>query len=73
MFILDKNYQPVEQALIAYEVHAKRKNLKTWNSMMESRRLPKKNGKGTFKPASWASVYKLSTTKESNSQNSWYG
>ena len=41
--------------------------------MMESRRLPKKNGKGTFKPASWASVYKLSTTKESNSQNSWYG
>jgi hypothetical protein len=50
-----------------------KKKSKTWNSMMESRRLPKKNGKGTFKPASWASVYKLSTTKESNSQNSWYG
>ena len=72
VFILDKNYQPVEQALIAMKSTQKKKS-KTWNSMMESRRLPKKNGKGTFKPASWASVYKLSTTKESNSQNSWYG
>ena len=26
-----------------------------------------------FNPPSWATVYKLSTTKESNSQNSWYG
>ena len=26
-----------------------------------------------FNPPSWSTAYKLSTTKESNSQNSWYG
>ncbi len=28
---------------------------------------------GFFNPPSWATAYKLTTTKESNSQNSWYG
>ena len=26
-----------------------------------------------FNPPSWSSAYRLTTTKESNSQNSWYG
>jgi hypothetical protein len=26
-----------------------------------------------FNPPRWSTVYRLSTTKESNSQNSWYG
>jgi hypothetical protein len=26
-----------------------------------------------YNPPSWSTAYKLSTTKESNSQNSWYG
>tara|TARA_Y100001937_G_scaffold113567_1_gene162396 strand:- start:359 stop:643 length:285 start_codon:yes stop_codon:yes gene_type:complete len=29
--------------------------------------------KGKFNPPSWSTTYKLSTSKESNSQNSWYG
>jgi len=38
---------------------------------MQSRRLKGKNG--FFTPPSWATAYRLKTTKESNSQNSWYG
>tara|TARA_Y100000004_G_C8911644_1_gene411183 strand:- start:141 stop:977 length:837 start_codon:yes stop_codon:yes gene_type:complete len=72
VYILDKNFQPVEQALIAMKSTQKKKS-KTWCSMMESRRAPRKSGQGTFKPPYWSTVYKLTTTKESNSQNSWYG
>ena len=39
--------------------------------MIQSRRMQGKNG--FFNPPSWATTYKLTTTKESNSQNSWYG
>jgi len=72
VYILDKNFQPVEQALIAMKSTQKKKS-KTWNSMMQLRRKPKKSGNGTYNPPCWSHVYKLSTTKESNSQNSWYG
>jgi len=70
VFILDKNLVPMEQALIAMKSTQKKKS-KTWNSMMQSRRL---NGKqGFFRPLTWATTYRVTTTKESNSQNSWYG
>ena len=39
--------------------------------MILSRRRQGKNG--MFNPPSWSTVYRLTTTKESNSQNSWYG
>ena len=39
--------------------------------MIQSRRMQGKNG--FFTPPSWATTYRLTTTKESNSQNSWYG
>ena len=70
VFILDKNYLPQEQALIAMKSTQKKKS-KTWNSMMQTRRRPGK--KGYFRPPTWATTYRLTTTKESNSQNSWYG
>ena len=70
VFILDKNYLPQEQSLIAMKSTQKKKS-KTWNSMMQTRRMPGK--KGYFRPPTWATTYRLSTTKESNSQNSWYG
>jgi len=70
VFILDKNLVPMEQALIAMKSTQKKKS-KTWNSMMQSRR---QNGKqGFFRPPTWSTTYRLTTTKESNSQNSWYG
>ena len=61
---------PVEQALIAMKSTQKKKS-KTWNSMIASRRSQGK--KGFYNPPSWSTCYKLTTTKESNSQNSWYG
>tara|TARA_R100000742_G_C4279566_1_gene104517 strand:- start:4978 stop:5775 length:798 start_codon:yes stop_codon:yes gene_type:complete len=70
VYILDKDFQPIETALITMKSTQKKKS-KLWNSMMQSRRIKGKNG--FFCPPSWASVYKLTTTKESNSQNSWYG
>ena len=48
-----------------------KKKSKTWNSMMQTRRM--KGSKGFFRPPTWATTYKLTTTKESNSQNHWYG
>ena len=70
VFILDKNYLPQEQSLVAMKSTQKKKS-KTWNSMMQTRRMPGK--KGYFRPPTWATTYRLTTTKESNSQNSWYG
>jgi len=70
VFILDKDYLPQEQSLIAMKSTQKKKS-KTWNSMMQTRRMPGK--KGYFRPPTWATTYRLTTTKESNSQNSWYG
>ena len=70
VYILDKEYNPVETALITMKSTQKKKS-KTWNSMMQSRRLKGKSG--MFQPPSWATSYKLTTTKESNGNNSWYG
>ena len=70
VFILDKNYLPQEQSLIAMKSTQKKKS-KTWNSMMQTRRM--KGSKGFFRPPTWATTYRLTTTKESNSQNTWYG
>ena len=70
VYILDENYNPIEQALITMKSTQKKKS-KTWNSMIMSRRAQGKSG--MFNPPSWSTAYKLSTTKESNSQNSWYG
>ena len=70
VYILDKEYNPIETALIAMKSTQKKKS-KTWNSMMQSRRL--QGSKGFFCPPSWATAYKLMTTKESNSGNNWFG
>jgi len=70
VYILDKDGKPLESALITMKSTQKKKS-KLWNSMIQSRRMKGKNG--FFCPPSWATAYKLITTKESNSQNSWYG
>ena len=70
VYILDEDYNTMEHALITKKSTQKNKS-KTWNSMMMSRRAQGKNG--MYNPPSWSTAYKLSTTKESNSQNSWYG
>ena len=70
VFILDKNYLPQEQSLIAMKSTQKKKS-KTWNSMMQTRRMPGK--KGYFRPPTWATTYRLTTTRESNSKNNWFG
>ena len=70
VYILNKDYVPIESALITMKSTQKKKS-KLWNSMIQSRRMQGENG--FFNPPSWATTYKLTTTKESNSQNSWYG
>ena len=70
VFILDKNYLPQEQSLIAMKSTQKKKS-KTWNSMMQTRRM--KGAKGFFRPPTWATTYRLTTTRESNSKNNWFG
>ena len=70
VYILDKDGKPLESALITMKSTQKKKS-KLWNSMIQSRRMKGKNG--FFIPPSWATTYTLKTTKESNSQNSWYG
>ena len=70
VFILDKNLVPLEQALIAMKSTQKKKS-KTWNSMMQTRRMDGKEG--FFRPPTWATTYHLTTTRESNSKNHWYG
>jgi hypothetical protein len=70
VYLLDSSYNPIETALIAMKSTQKKKS-KTWNSMIQSRRLKGKNG--SFNPPAWSQAYRLKTTKESNSQNFWYG
>jgi len=72
VYILDKDFKGSEQALVTMKSTEKKKS-KTWLSMINLRKKPKKSGTGFFNPPSWAQVYKLSTRKESNSQYSWYG
>ena len=69
-YILNDKFEPIESVLIVMKSTQKKKS-KVWNSMMKSRM--GSGSKGRFVMPSWATVYKLSTTKESNSQNSWYG
>ena len=69
-YILNDKFEPIESVLIVMKSTQKKKS-KVWNSMMKSRMGTGTNGR--FVMPSWATVYKLSTTKESNSQNSWYG
>ena len=71
VYILDKNFNPIESALITMKSTQKKKS-KKWNAMMQSQRLKRKNG-GYFIPPSWASVYKLTTNPESGGGNKWYG
>tara|TARA_R100001086_G_scaffold199120_1_gene115386 strand:- start:1129 stop:1950 length:822 start_codon:yes stop_codon:yes gene_type:complete len=68
--ILNSDYEPIEMALIPMKSTQKKKS-KLWNSMIISRKVKGKNG--LFVPPSWSQVYRLKSTKESNSQNSWYG
>ena len=68
--LLNENYEPIEMALIPMKSTQKKKS-KLWNSMIISRKIKGKNG--MFVPPSWSQVYRLKATKESNSQNSWYG
>ena len=70
VYILDKDYNPVESALLTMKSTQKKKS-KLWNSMISTRKMKGKNG--FFTPPSWATAYKLSTVQESNSKGSWTG
>ena len=50
-----------------------RKKSKKWNSMMNLRQMPRKDGKGFFRPAPFTQLYRLKTVLEKNNLGSWYG
>ena len=70
VYILNKDYEPIETALITMK-STQRKKSKLWNSMIDSKRM--KDQDGFFVPATWMTVYKLTSTKESNGNNTWWG
>jgi hypothetical protein len=41
--------------------------------MMNLMQVPKKNGKGFFRPAPFTQLYRLKTVLEKNNLGSWYG
>ena len=69
VYILDEDYNPIEQALITMKSTQKKKS-KTWNSMIMSRRSQGKSG--FFNPPSWSTGV-ANTYRGSIAQNSWYG
>ena len=50
-----------------------RKKSKKWNSMMNMMQVPKKDGKGFFRPAPFTQQYRMKTVLEKNQLGSWYG
>ena len=54
------------------EIYSKKKS-KKWNSMMNLMQVPKKDGKGFFRPAPFTQLYRLKTVLEKNNLGSWYG
>tara|TARA_R100001230_G_C5669045_1_gene173907 strand:+ start:541 stop:1377 length:837 start_codon:yes stop_codon:yes gene_type:complete len=70
-YLLDENMKPLEQVLITMKSTQKKKS-RLWNSMMQTRRMKRKDGT-FFQPPSFGTVYKLKTIPESNSKGSWHG
>ena len=60
------------EALITMK-STQRKKSKKWNSMMNLMQQPRKDGKGTFRPAPFTQLYRLRTVLEKNQLGSWYG
>ena len=60
------------EALITMK-STQRKKSKKWNSMMNLMQVPRKDGKGFFRPAPFTQQYKLKTVLEKNNLGSWYG
>ena len=60
------------EALITMK-STQRKKSKKWNSMMNLMQIPKKDGKGFFRPAPFTQNYTLKTVLEKNNLGSWYG
>jgi len=64
--------QMATEALITMK-STQRKKSKKWNSMMNLMQIPKKSGKGFFRPAPFTQLYRLKTVLEKNNLGSWYG
>tara|TARA_R100000664_G_C2758828_1_gene148052 strand:- start:2337 stop:3200 length:864 start_codon:yes stop_codon:yes gene_type:complete len=70
VYILDKEYKPIETALITMKSTQKKKS-RLWNTMMMSKKM--EGSKGFFIPPTWATVYRLTSIQEENSKGKWYG
>ena len=71
-FVVVVNEDSATEALITMK-STQRKKSKKWNSMMNLMQVPKKDGKGFFRPAPFTQKYLLKTVLEKNQLGSWYG
>lgn len=73
LFILDPD-APGEFDSAVYSMTGKQlAKSRDWNSKMKMLRAPKANGQGTFNPAPFYSVFKITTIPESNDKGNWMG
>lgn len=49
------------------------KKSRRWNSLMVGKKLPRRDGMGTFTPPIYAYYYRLTTIPEQNEKGSWFG
>ena len=71
-FVVVVEENMASEALITMK-STQRKKSKKWNSMMNMMQVPKKDGKGFFRPAPFTQQYRLKTVLEKNQLGSWYG
>ena len=71
-FVVVVEESMASEALITMK-STQRKKSKKWNSMMNMMQVPKKDGKGFFRPAPFTQQYRLKTVLEKNQLGSWYG
>jgi len=72
VFIVNPETGQFERAIFSLSGTQMKKSRK-WINALESLQWPRPNGQGTFKPASFASSFHVTTVPESNKKGDWMG
>lgn len=71
-YVLVISDEGIEQAVISLGKSQLRKS-KKWVTMLSNERVPRPDGNGKYQPPMFYRSYDLTTVKESNEGNTWYG
>lgn len=70
VFLVDKDgHHPYVISMTGSQM----KKARQWNTVMNSLKVPREGGQGTFTPAMFYRSYDFTTVPESNAKGSWYG